>query len=70
MTGARGCVRLRFYLLDYHEPTHPVEKMKELGYKIIDAVPQSIGDQWWFDVENIIEPLPKYLEVIQHGSTK
>lgn len=40
---------------------HPIEQMEQLGYKILDAVPQSIGDGWEFTVDKFIEPLPPYL---------
>ena len=56
---------IRFCLIDYDEITHPVSKMKELGYKILDAIPQTVGDQWWFEVEEVIYPLPKYLTVMK-----
>ena len=58
-------VKIRFWLQDYNENVHPVTKMKELGFNIIDATPQTVGDQWWFVVETLIEPLPEYLEVIE-----
>ena len=38
--------------------------MKQLGITYQHATPQSIGDQWWFwNCENIPDPLPSYLEV-------
>lgn len=44
---------------------NPLAQMNSLGYIVIAAVPQTIGDQWWFTVENYIEPLPNYLEKIE-----
>lgn len=42
---------------------HPQRVMKKLGIKYTHAVPQSMGDQWWFfNCVNIPNPLPPYLE--------
>lgn len=60
--------------LGIHE--HPQKQMQKLGYKVIDCVPQSLYDCWWFTVESIIEPLPEYLTEISydfyfwHGKAK
>ena len=45
---------------------HPQEQMKYLGYKLIDSIPQSIADCWWFTVDRFIEPLPEYLHKIKY----
>ena len=45
---------------------HPIQQMKNLGYKIIAGVPQTIGDCWWFTVQDVIYPLPKYLSKMQY----
>jgi hypothetical protein len=45
---------------------HPQKQMMDLGYNIIAAVAQSIGDQWWFTVEDYIEPLPEYLSKMEY----
>jgi len=45
---------------------HPQKVMKQLGYNLIQSVPQSIGDCWWFTVEELIEPLPLYLSIMQY----
>ena len=43
---------------------HPQKVMKQLGIIYQHATPQSMGDQWWFwNCENIPEPLPPFLEV-------
>lgn len=49
---------------------HPERNMRNLGYKIIHAVPQSIADQWWFTVEEYIEPLPPYLKKMEYDIDK
>lgn len=54
------CYRLR-EADDCGVTEHPLTQMRELGYKIIASVPQSIYDSWWFTVEEFIEPLPPYL---------
>lgn len=46
---------------------HPQKVMKELGYKVIDCVPQSVSDSWWFTVEEFIEPLPCYLTKMEYN---
>lgn len=57
--------QLRYNLPD--APTaHPVKQMNNLGYTIIACVPQPIADQWWFTVEEFIEPLPPYLEKMEY----
>ena len=45
---------------------HPQEQMESLGYKLIDSIPQSIADCWWFTVDRFIEPLPEYLHKIKY----
>lgn len=45
---------------------HPCEQMLSLGYKLIDSIPQSIADCWWFTVDKFIEPLPSYLHKIKY----
>jgi len=41
------------YDLDYNpNPLHPQEAIKELGFKVIHGVPQSIYSCWWFCVED------------------
>ena len=62
-------VQLKYWLqgadeLGIHE--HPIKQMEKLGYKILHGVPQTIGDQWWVTVDRLIEPLPKYLEVMEY----
>lgn len=63
--------QLRYDLLtasfECKEYRHPQRVMQELGYKIIGAVPQSIADQWWFTVEDYIEPLPPYLSKMTYN---
>lgn len=46
---------------------HPQTQMKNLGYKVLGGVPQSIADCWWFTVEEFIEPLPPYLTKMENG---
>lgn len=58
-------IKLRFWLQDYHGTKHPIEHMRELGFIVLSAVPQTIADQWWFTVETLVEPLPEYLEVMK-----
>ncbi len=41
---------------------HPQKVMKELGYNILKSEPVPIADCIFYEVENIIEPLPEYLE--------
>lgn len=62
--------QLRYCLLTASEEgisKHPQLVMKELGYKVIASVPQSIADQWWFTVEYYIEPLPKFLSEMTYN---
>lgn len=63
-------VQLRYQLQDAVGCLHPTKQMEKLGYKIIACVPQSIADQWWFTVEEIIEPLPHYLERMEYDFEK
>lgn len=43
---------------------YPQKVMKELEITYQHATPQSMGEQWWFwNCENIPEPLPPYLKV-------
>jgi len=50
---------------------HPQEVMESLGITYQHATPQSIGNQWWFwNCENIPDPLPPFLEVMEVESTE
>lgn len=63
------CYQLRYDMItaDYCGiKKHPQEQMKLLGYKLIDSIPQSIADCWWFTVDKFIEPLPEYLHKIKY----
>ena len=41
---------------------HPEKAMQELGITYREAIPQSIGDQWWFlDCEDLPEKMPPFL---------
>lgn len=62
--------QLRYWLQSAVGRLHPIKQMEALGYKIIASVPQSIADQWWFTVEEIIEPLPPYLERMEYNFEK
>ena len=58
---------LRFDMRDAYESgatKHPQKVIKELGITYQHATPIMIADQWWFwNCENIPNPLPPYLEV-------
>ena len=44
---------------------YPQKAMKELGITYKKAIPQSMGDQWWFyDCENVPEKLPPFLTLM------
>ena len=45
---------------------HPQKQMRILGYKVIAAVAQSLGDCWWFTVEDYIEPFPPYIAKMEY----
>ena len=59
---------LRFCMMEQHYAQvkgHPQEVMRNLGIKYKYAIPQSLGDQWWFiDCEYNCE-LPSYLTVME-----
>lgn len=46
---------------------HPQKVMREMGYTVLGAVPQSVYEQWWFTVEDFIEPLPEFLSEITYN---
>lgn len=48
------------------ETRHPQIVMRNLGYELIQSVPQTMGDCWWFTVDKLIKPLPVFLEEIQY----
>jgi hypothetical protein len=54
-------MHLRYEL--YNAPSkHPQKVMQELGIVYNDAIPQSVGEQWWFlDCRDIPNPLPSFL---------
>ena len=45
---------------------HPQKQMMNLGYKLLNSIPQSIADGWEFTVDRFIEPLPPYLRKIRY----
>lgn len=62
-------VHLRFSLetafMDCDEKRHAQVVMKELGITYQHAVPQSMGDQWWFwNCENVPKKLPEYITIL------
>ncbi len=49
----------------YGPDEHPQVYMKKLGITYQIGVAQSIADQWWFfNCENIPEPLPEHLSIL------
>jgi hypothetical protein len=44
---------------------HPQDIMKELGIKYEHAIPQSIGDQWWFIDCEYDCILPKFIDEME-----
>lgn len=58
-------MHLRFDLYMSPAGEHAQQVMKRLGITYQHATPQSMGDQWWFwNCENVPDPLPKYLRVL------
>ena len=53
--------------VQYKVQGHPQEVMKNLGFKLINSVPQSIADCWWFTVEDFDFELPPYLSEIKYN---
>ena len=53
--------------LDCGIDTHPQLQMKKLGYNVIDCLPKTSSDCWWFTVEDFIEPLPPYLSKMNYN---
>jgi len=49
-----------FEAIDAGETRHPQEVMKDLGITYRHAIPQSMGDQWWF-IDCEAKELPPYL---------
>jgi hypothetical protein len=48
-----------------NERRHPQQVMRDLGIVYEEAIPQSLGDQWWFrGCENVPVTLPPYLELM------
>lgn len=55
----------------YTAPKHAQLCMKELGITYQLAVPQSMGDCWWFfNCENVPGELPEYLSERDFGDLK
>jgi hypothetical protein len=50
--------------LDYNIHEHPQAQMKKLGFKLIKSEPVPVADCWWFKVENEIENVPGYLDLM------
>jgi len=62
---------LRFDVgIGYNGP-HAQTRMREMGITYQHATPQSMADQWWFwNCENIPNPLPEYLSVMEKDPMK
>lgn len=62
--------QIRYDVIEAYEcgvKRHPQEQMRFLGYQLIDSIPQSIADCWWFTVDKFIEPLPTYLHKMRYN---
>ena len=53
--------------VNYNVNTHPQQHMKDLGFILINSVPQSIADCWWFTVEDFDFDLPPYLSYMEYN---
>ena len=49
------------------ENRHPQEVFKDLGLKVLHAVPQSISDSWWITVEDYDFDLPDYFQKMEYN---
>ncbi len=48
------------------EKDHPQKVMKAIGIEYERAIPQSIGDQWWFlHCSNLPVELPEFLTMME-----
>jgi len=48
------------------EKEHPQKAMKTLEIEYERAIPQSIGDQWWFlHCSNLPKELPEFLTIME-----
>lgn len=60
-------INLKFCMIEAlycNENRHPQVVMKELGITYQYAMPQSMGDQWWFlNCENLPKKMPSYLSI-------
>lgn len=64
-------MNLRYMMLDaYHnsEHDHPCKVMRDLGIQWEEGIPQSLGDQWWFNgCTNVPEKLPPFIRERDNG---
>ena len=52
-----------YSLWESKNTNHPQKVINDLGITYKQAIPQSLGDQWWFiGCENIPEDLPAYIK--------
>ena len=70
MTKHKQLIYKMYRAYDCGVNEHPQVQMKKLGYNVLAAVAQSMGDCWWFTVEDYIEPLPEYLEKFEYDYDK
>ena len=67
--GEVTMVNLNFDMYEFcvhHGSGHPQEVMAKLGIEYRHAIPQSMGDCWWFfGCENLPNILPKYLSMLK-----
>ena len=53
--------------VNYGVKKHPQADMRDLGFKLINSVAQSVADAWWFTVEDFDFELPGYLKPMEYN---
>lgn len=63
---------VRFYLQSAYTrgyKDHPQIVMKQLGFKVLKGVPETIADLWFFEVEDT-ENVPDWIDVMDEAKIK
>lgn len=58
---------LRYYLRSADEnghSGHPQIEMEKMGFKVLGAIPETIADLWFFEVEKPDFDIPKWIDVM------
>jgi hypothetical protein len=61
---------IRYYSSVEYKGLHPIEAMRELGFRLIKGLSVSVADLWFFEVDSPDMIVPWFLEIVDEESVK